>query len=274
MLNTNNRRNNKMTMNTRTATRQRYPDLGKELTIIRSYENYAKFEMELNEPGHIFNGSVNYTQRIQELLQESSKTLEALKEKQPVRIPELSGPKTTSNNVDASINLLKEIKSKQLKKHVYKRTGKYVRYNVIPNPEDNKQYDYEATKKNIDFISKLSGPQFTVEEFERLINLFEKENYKADNKIILFPSFVIRAEGELMRKNEEGVKQIYDYWNKIRSGTVHNSLMRKYWRPADTNNNDPRVIFRSSKDEKHNLRRNRKYDEEYLKKVRMSIKFR
>jgi len=154
---------------------------------------------------------------------------------------------------------------------VYKRTGKYKRYNPITSSETNKRYDYEATNSDIDFISKLKEPQFTVEEFERLINLFEKENYKADNKIILFPSFVWKAEGELMRKNEEGVKQIYDYWNRVRSGTINKSLMRKYWRPADPNINNSRVTFRSSKDEKHNLRRNRKYDGEYLKKVRDSV---
>lgn len=87
-------------MNTRTAVRQRYPDLGKELKVVGSYEKYAKFEMELNEPGRILNGSVNYTYRVQELKAESARTLEALNQKQPVRIPELSGPKTTADNVD------------------------------------------------------------------------------------------------------------------------------------------------------------------------------
>ena len=87
-------------MNTRTAVRQRYPDLGKELKVLRSYEKYAKFEMELNEPGRVLNGSVNYTYRVQELKEESARTLEALKQRQPVRIPELSGAKTTPNNID------------------------------------------------------------------------------------------------------------------------------------------------------------------------------
>lgn len=166
---------------------------------------------------------------------------------------------------------MEEIERKPLKKHVYKKTGKYIRYNVITNPANDKRYDYEATNTDIDFIHKLSEPQFTVEEFERLINLFEKENSKSDSKIMIFPSFVLRAEEELMRKNGEGVSQIYDYWNKVRSNTVNKSLMRKYWRPADPNANDPRVTFRSSKEDKHNLRRNRKYDEEYLKKVRCSV---
>lgn len=150
---------------------------------------------------------------------------------------------------------------------MFKRPGNYIRYNVKSNPEIDVRYDYEATQEDIKFLSKIKEPQFTVDEFERLINLFEKENYKADNKIILFPSFVWRAESDLIKKNEEGVRQIYDYWNKVRGDTLNNSLMRKYWRPADLNNNDPRVTFRTSKEEKHNLRRNRKYDEEYLKKV-------
>jgi len=154
---------------------------------------------------------------------------------------------------------------------MFKRTNVYIRYNPKINQETDTRYDYEATQRDIKFLSKHKEPQFTIEEFERLINLFERENYKADNKIILFPSFVWRGEPELMKKNEEAASQIYDYWNKIRSNTLNNSLMRKYWRPSDSNNNDPRVIFRSSKDEKHNLRRNRKYDEEYLRKVIVNL---
>jgi len=90
-------------MSTRTAVRQRYPDLGKELQIIRTYEKYVKFEMELNEPGRVVNGFSSNSQRVQELKQESAKTLEALRGKQAVRIPDLAGPKTTSNEIDNCI---------------------------------------------------------------------------------------------------------------------------------------------------------------------------
>lgn len=93
-------------MNTRTAMRQRYPDLSKELKVITTYEKYAKFEAELNEPGRVVNGFTSSSQRVQELMQESTKTLEALKGKQPVRIPELSGPKTTQNEIDTRMLFL------------------------------------------------------------------------------------------------------------------------------------------------------------------------
>lgn len=165
------------------------------------------------------------------------------------------------------LELRHELLANPLNLHTFKRPGNYIRYKVNANPEADTRFDYEATQRDIKFLAKLKKPSFTMEEFERLINLFERENFKADNKIILFPSFVWKAEEELIRRNEEGVKQIYDYWNKVRGNTLNNSLMRKYWRPADPNSNDPRVTFRSCKEEKHNLRRNRKYDEEYLKKV-------
>jgi hypothetical protein len=169
---------------------------------------------------------------------------------------------------------LEEIEQNSLKKHVFKRTGNYIRYNAKTNQETDTRYNYEATQRDIKFLTKLKDPKLTIEEFEQLINLFERENYKADNKIILFPSFVWKKESDLMIKNEEGVSQIYDYWNKVRSNMLNNSLMRKYWRPADPSTNDPRVTFRSCKDEKHNLRRNRKYDEEYLRKVIVCLMFR
>lgn len=150
---------------------------------------------------------------------------------------------------------------------MFKRPGNYIRYNVHPDPKADTRYDYEATQEDIKFIEKLGKPSFTIEEFERLINLFERENYNADNKVSLFPLFVIKSEEGLIRKNEEGVTKIYDYWNETRANRLNKGLMRKYWRAPDPNNNDPRVTFRSLKNEKHNLRRNRKYDEEYLKKV-------
>lgn len=90
-------------MNTRTAMRQRYPDLGKELQVVRTYERYAKFEAELNEPGRNINGFSTNSQRVRELILESTKTLEALGGKQAVRIPELGGSKTTSNDTDNRI---------------------------------------------------------------------------------------------------------------------------------------------------------------------------
>ena len=165
------------------------------------------------------------------------------------------------------LGINEELKANPLKNHKLKRRGNFIRYNSHVDENADKRYNYELTDEDIKFMKEIKPPAFTIEEFERLINLFEKENYNVDNKISLFPGFVWKYEEELIKRNNEGVKQIYDYWNQIRSDRLNKGLMRKYWRPPDPNNANPRVTFRSCKDEKHNLRRARKYDEEHLRKV-------
>lgn len=89
-----------MTMSTRTAVRQRCLDLNKQLKIIRTYEKYIQFENESTEPTRTLNGFDSIPQRVEELMLETARTIEALKEKQPVRIPEMSGPKTSATVED------------------------------------------------------------------------------------------------------------------------------------------------------------------------------
>ena len=76
-------------MTTRVSVRQRNPDLNKPLQVIRTYPRYAEFEVSLTDTSHLDNSGESLLKRVEELKYESSKTLEALKQKQPVRIPEM-----------------------------------------------------------------------------------------------------------------------------------------------------------------------------------------
>jgi hypothetical protein len=76
-------------MTTGVAVRQRYPDNTKQLKVLRTYKEYAQFEATLTDITHVENGERNIAKRIDELQYESTKTLEVLKTKPPVRIPEM-----------------------------------------------------------------------------------------------------------------------------------------------------------------------------------------
>lgn len=84
------------------AVRQRYPEPIKELKIIRTYDSYAHYEIENNDINHAKSGVLGLTQRILDLQRESAKTLEALREKQPVRIPEIKAKEQLTNIKDNS----------------------------------------------------------------------------------------------------------------------------------------------------------------------------
>ncbi len=87
-----------MSVSTRISVRQRYPEHTKTLKVIRSYEKYAQFEADSADMSRFGNGVDGTVHRVAELIRESAKTLEALKGKQPVRIPEVK----TSDKVAAS----------------------------------------------------------------------------------------------------------------------------------------------------------------------------
>ena len=71
----------------------------------------------------------------------------------------------------------------------------------------------------------------------------------------------------------KAAERVYEYWKDVRARLGgKKGLLKKYWKAPDPTNNDPKVIFRRLKDEKRSLRRNRKYDDDYLKKVRCVIK--
>lgn len=97
--------------------------------------------------------------------------------------------------------------------------------------------------------------------------MFERENADIEIDVKPFSLLMGKFEEVLMKRNPEGVEKIYEYWKQLRISRSNRGLLRKYWKAPDPTNNDPKVTFRRCKDEKRNLRRNRKYDEEYLKKV-------
>lgn len=107
-----------------------------------------------------------------------------------------------------------------------------------------------------------------MEEFEKIVNIFEKENADADEMVRSFELLYARSTDSTIRANPEITRKVYDYWKSVRNSRGgKKGLLKKYWRAPDPLNNDPRVTFRRSKDEKRNLRRSRKYDEDYLKQV-------
>lgn len=86
----------------RISVRQRYPESGKGLKLIKTYEGYAQFEADLADASHIKGEDSGIARRTIELAQESTKTIEALKQKQPVRIPEVKQAEKSSDNIEKS----------------------------------------------------------------------------------------------------------------------------------------------------------------------------
>jgi hypothetical protein len=91
-----------MNANMRISVRQRYPESNKALKIFRTYERYAHFEAEMADVSHIKGDEGGTERRVGELQQESARTLEALKQKQPVRIPEMKGKEKVADAIDTS----------------------------------------------------------------------------------------------------------------------------------------------------------------------------
>jgi len=77
-----------MSVSTRTSARKKEVVIDKPLKIMHTYADFAKFEMENTDVARLENGQEILASRVSELVKESTKTLEALKSKQAVRIPE------------------------------------------------------------------------------------------------------------------------------------------------------------------------------------------
>lgn len=81
----------------RISVRQRYPETGKELSVVRTYDKYALFEAMISDGSHPKGTGPEVITRTQELIQESAKTIEALQRKQTVRIPVLKSKEKAEN---------------------------------------------------------------------------------------------------------------------------------------------------------------------------------
>lgn len=155
-----------------------------------------------------------------------------------------------------------------MKKHEFARPGNFVRYIVQPEPDRDSRYNYEATQDDMLFLTEFKGSPLSISDFEKMIDFFEKENADAEETVKIFNVIFSKAEDVFIRRNPDIAERVYEYWKQLRTSRGgKKGLLKKYWRAPDPMNNDPKVTFRRSKDEKRNLRRNRKYDEEYLKKV-------
>lgn len=118
------------------------------------------------------------------------------------------------------------------------------------------------------YVAEYKGSPFTVLEFEEMINLFERENADAEDLVKSYKVILNNTMNAIIRRDPEAAEKTYEYWKKLRTNLGgKKGLLRKYWKPPDPMNVDPKVTFRRSTEEKRNLRRYRKYNEEYLKKV-------
>ena len=170
--------------------------------------------------------------------------------------------------INLTLAILEEIKLTPLKKHVFKRPGNFVRYIVHPDPGRDSRYNYEATKDDLKFIEEYKDSPFTIEEFEKIINFFEAENIDSEETVKSFNFMLIRTNEPIIKNKSEIAEKTYEYWRQLRTNRGgKKGLLKKYWMPPDPLNTDPKVTFRRCTEEKRNLRRNRKYDEDYLKKV-------
>lgn len=203
-------------MSTRISVRQRYPDHNKPLRVLRTYDKYAQFEAEFTDSTRLGNSVDGVAKRVEELVYESSKTLDALKQKQPVRIPDVKCADKAGALSEKStllfpfrLDFAEETLQKPLKKHVFKRPGNFIRYIPHVDPSTDNRYNYEATQEDLLFLTELKGSPFTMVEFERLVDTFERENAE-DELVRPFSSFQTKVDEVLMKRNAVGVEKIYD----------------------------------------------------------------
>ncbi len=78
-------------MGPRVSTRTRPPDHSRPLRVIKTYEKFAEFEASFNDITHQTDSADIIAKRAADIRYEASKTLDVLKQKQPVRIPETKG---------------------------------------------------------------------------------------------------------------------------------------------------------------------------------------
>lgn len=94
-----------MNTGTRISVRQRYPETNRPLKIFRTYERYAQFEVELSDVTHTKGDEGGIIRLTEELIQDSVRTIEALKQKQPVRIPEMKQKENAAEDIDTGKSL-------------------------------------------------------------------------------------------------------------------------------------------------------------------------
>lgn len=89
-------------MGPRVSTRPRFPEHSRPLRVIRTYEEYAQLEASFSDFTHLAENGDAISKRAGELKYEASRTLDILKQKQPVRIPETKAAEESSTADTAS----------------------------------------------------------------------------------------------------------------------------------------------------------------------------
>ena len=75
--------------------------------------------------------------------------------------------------------------------------------------EPDPHYEYEATQQDLLFLTGLKGSPFTVQDFELLINLFERENGE-DGTPKPLPAFALALDKASISKPKEELEKIYE----------------------------------------------------------------
>jgi len=198
-------------MTSRISVRQRNPDHGKTLKLITTFQKYAQFELSQNEFNQAENGQDFISKRVEELKYDASKTIEALKQKQPVRIPEMRAQ--DERNQENGKDLAEENKLIPLRKKEFKRPGHFLRYMPIIEGEPDSRYNYDATKEDLMFVAGMKGSPFNIQMFEKLIDIFERENADVNEvrPFVYFQEALERFSQSLQIKDVEKIYEVYSY---------------------------------------------------------------
>ena len=70
-------------------------------------------------------------------------------------------------------------------------------------------YNYEASQEDQLFVAGLKGSPFTMLDFEKIMNIFERENGEEEGAKP-FPSFVPAIEALQLKKTMSDVEKIYE----------------------------------------------------------------
>ena len=108
---------------------------------------------------------------------------------------------------------LDELQQKPLVKKTVKRPDHFIRYMPPVGDEAERRYGYEATQEDLQFLSGLKGSPFMVQEFERLMNFFEREN--ADEGTVKPFEYFVAPMGSLGFKQGVGdIQKVYEVFSR------------------------------------------------------------
>ncbi len=90
-----------------------------------------------------------------------------------------------------------------------RRPNHFIRYHPKIEGEEDEAYNYEVSQDDLRFVAELKGSPFSLDEFERLINFFEKENGD-DESVKEFAFFVPIIRTAAPRQSFEDIEKIFE----------------------------------------------------------------